>query len=109
MDKKQYKILKYINDKSRANEKIRIFDVEKIFMKKLNLTKKDINEIVLNLKNKDYIYFRGQEYFLFSTHEGHMIVEKHFLKSIIAFIKTYIYPIIVTAIGCLITYYLKKY
>ena len=107
MDTIQYNILKYIDKHNRPQQKFNFYAIEKIFTKKYKLTHKDINEIISNLKENKYVYYVGMDFSPVTTHKGHMFVKHHTLKNIMNFIKTYIYPIIITAIGCFITYYLS--
>ena len=106
LEKYKFKILKYINS-NRSNSKLNIHNVSLKFENKSGVTRKDIIEILDSLRIQKYINYVGVNYNVVTTHKGRMYISTHRFYKFKSFIKNYIYPIFVTAVGCIITYFLK--
>lgn len=106
LDKYQFKILKYINS-NRSNSKLNIHNVSLKFENKSGVTRKDIIEILDSLRIQKYINYVGINYNVVTTHKGRMYVKTYRINKFKNILKDYIYPIFITTIGCIITYFLK--
>ena len=106
LDKYQFKILKYI-DSTCKKINLNIYSISSKFENKNGITRKDIVEIINFLKFQNYINYVGNNHNIVRTHKGRMYIKMHKFDSFKIFIKDYIYPILVTVIGCIITYFLK--